>query len=70
MRFKNYMNHDCLKEMNSLATQGSAMWNHEAKHWTIDISCYDKLLAKLLKIVKGDEEPLLPFDNKANLLNL
>jgi len=71
VRFKNYMNHDCLKEMNSLATEGHAMWNREAKHWTVENSCYDKLLAKILRIVKGDEEPLLPFDNsKSNLLNL
>ena len=64
------MNHDCLKEMNSLALQGSALWNKEQKHWTVDKASYDKLLNKIVKIVKGDEEPLLQIESKANLLNL
>lgn len=70
VRFKNYMNHDCLKEMNSLAQQGSALWNRDQKHWTVDKASYDKLLGKIVRIVKGDEEPLLSIEGKANLLNL
>ena len=64
------MNHDCLKALNVLATQGSAIWNKEAKHWTVDKSCYDKLLTKIVSSVKGDEEPLIKMDAKANLLSL